>query len=96
MPDDLWSRGKCGLKILQYYAAGLPVVANSIGVHATMVQPGITGLLADTVNEWVDAICALSDWEQRRVMGAVARKYVEERFSVAAYSNPFVNLVARA
>jgi glycosyltransferase involved in cell wall biosynthesis len=69
MPDDLWSRGKCGLKILQYYAAGLPVIANSVGVHAQMVQPGITGLFADTVKEWIDAICVLSDPEQRRVMG---------------------------
>ena len=31
LPDDLWSRGKCGLKVLQYQAAGLPVVANPVG-----------------------------------------------------------------
>jgi glycosyltransferase involved in cell wall biosynthesis len=33
IPDDLWSRGKCGLKILQYQASGLPVLANPVGVH---------------------------------------------------------------
>ena len=33
IPDDLWSRGKCGLKVLQYQAAGLPVVANPVGAH---------------------------------------------------------------
>ena len=38
VPDDLWSRGKCGLKILQYQAAGLPVVANPVGVHREMIR----------------------------------------------------------
>ncbi len=40
VPDDLWSRGKCGLKVLQYMAAGLPVVANPVGVQAEMVCHG--------------------------------------------------------
>ena len=47
VPDDDWSRGKCGLKVLQYMAAGLPVVANPVGVHAEMVRHGETGFLAD-------------------------------------------------
>jgi hypothetical protein len=95
MPDDLWSRGKCGLKVLQYCAAGLPIIANSVGIHAEMVQPGITGLFADTVKEWIEAIRVLSDSERRRVMGKAARKYVDERFSVAAHTKPFVDIVTR-
>jgi glycosyltransferase involved in cell wall biosynthesis len=37
IPDDLWSRGKCGLKVLQYQAAGLPVIANPVGSHCEMI-----------------------------------------------------------
>ena len=44
LPDDAWSRGKCGLKVLQYMAAGLPVVANPVGVQADLVRHGETGL----------------------------------------------------
>src|SRR5207247_2446440 len=43
MPDDDWSRGKCGVKVLQYLAAGLPVIANPVGVHNDMVRPNETG-----------------------------------------------------
>ncbi len=93
LPDDQWSKGKCGLKVLQYYAAGLPVIANSVGVHAQMIEPGVTGILADTDQEWIDAICQLSDTPRRARMGLAARKFVEERYSVAAHRHRFVDIV---
>jgi glycosyltransferase involved in cell wall biosynthesis len=83
VPDDLWSRGKCGLKVLQYMAAGLPVVANPVGVQAEMVRHGVTGLLATTADEWVDAIRRLrADAELRRRMGAAGRQALVERYSL--------------
>lgn len=94
VPDDLWSKGKCGLKILQYYAAGLPVIANSVGVHTEMIQPGTTGMLADTDEQWLDAICLLSQPEVRRRMGKAARECVEEQYSVKANQDKFVALIA--
>ncbi len=60
VPDDLWSKGKCGLKVLQYQAAGLPVIANPVGVHPEMVIPGITGCLAESDSEWVEAVNLLA------------------------------------
>jgi glycosyltransferase involved in cell wall biosynthesis len=85
VPDDDWSRGKCGLKVLQYMAAGLPVVANPVGVHADLVQHGETGFLATTPAEWVDAVRRLAhDPDLRRRMGVLGRWRVEREFSVAA------------
>ena len=59
--DDLWGQGKCGLKVLQYMAAGLPVVANSVGVHRKMIVHGESGFLADTPDEWAEAVALLAE-----------------------------------
>jgi glycosyltransferase involved in cell wall biosynthesis len=94
MPDDLWSRGKCGLKILQYQAAALPVVANPVGVHVEMIETGRTGRLPSSDGEWVDALYELStDQELRARMGRNGRESVEARYSVDRWAQRFVAAV---
>ena len=96
MPDDLWSRGKCGLKVLQYMAAGLPVVANPVGVHTEMIQHGETGFLATTPAEWIEAIGTLSrDPERRERMGRAGRRLVETNYSVAVGAQALADAVRR-
>jgi len=95
VPDDDWSRGKCGLKVLQYLAAGLPVVANPVGVHREMVRPGATGFLATTEDEWVAAVRTLAaDAALRRRMGAAGRALVERSYSVRAGASAWRRLLA--
>ncbi len=97
IPDDLWSRGKCGLKVLQYQAAGLPVLANPVGVHPEMIHPGVDGLLASTPEEWVEAVRRLAgDLGLRRRMGRAARASVGAGYSVESWSPAFVAAVAGA
>lgn len=94
LPDDEWSRGKCGLKVLQFMAAGLPVVANPVGMNRTMVRHGETGFLATTPEEWADAIEQLANNPQLRArMGAAGREFVEQNYSVDRWANDFVGLV---
>jgi glycosyltransferase involved in cell wall biosynthesis len=95
VPDDLWSRGKCGLKVLQYQAAGLPVIANPVGVHTEMIQPGVTGFLAESPADWAAAIGTLvADPELRRRLGQNARGAVEAGYSVKAWASTFVSALA--
>jgi glycosyltransferase involved in cell wall biosynthesis len=97
VPDDLWSRGKCGLKVLQYQAAGLPVLANPVGVHVEMVKPGINGWLPTTREEWADAARTLAgDPALRRRMARAARASVEAGYSVKAWEATFVATVRGA
>jgi glycosyltransferase involved in cell wall biosynthesis len=91
LPDDLWSRGKCGLKVLQYHAAGLPVVANPVGSHREVVRDGETGYLSSTTQQWVDAVTRLAgDARLRQRMGSLGRDRVESDYSVSAWSETFV------
>jgi glycosyltransferase involved in cell wall biosynthesis len=94
IPDDLWSRGKCGLKILQYQAAGLPVVANPVGVHSEMIEPGASGFLATTADEWVQAVKSLADDpETRRRMGRAARASLVSGYSIEAWASTFISTI---
>jgi glycosyltransferase involved in cell wall biosynthesis len=82
IPDDLWSRGKCGLKVLQYMAAGLPVVASPVGVHCEMVNQG-PGFLPTSPREWVETVRLLSlDHRLREQMGREGRSRLQTRFDV--------------
>jgi glycosyltransferase involved in cell wall biosynthesis len=96
VPDDPWSRGKCGLKILQYQAAGLPVIANSVGVHTKFVRPGQTGFLADLPAEWIQAVARLAnDPPLGRRLGESARRQVELGFSVRAGGERWLDALER-
>ena len=96
LPDDSWSRGKCGLKVLQYMAAGLPVVANPVGMNCEMVIHNQTGLLASTPSQWAAAIARLAaDPPLRRRLGAAGRRLIEERFNVDNWAPKFARLVNR-
>ncbi|VTS08360.1 glycosyltransferase family 4 protein [Tuwongella immobilis] len=96
IPDDPWSRGKCGLKVLQYMAAGLPVVANPVGVHPEMIVHGETGLLAESAEEWQDAISLLAnDPQLRRRMGEAGRDRLETHYSVRAGADRWLTALNR-
>jgi glycosyltransferase involved in cell wall biosynthesis len=88
VPDDPWSRGKCGLKVLQYHAAGLPVVANPVGVQREFVRDA--GFLATSTEEWVAAIRRLADPELRKRHGDAGRRRVEAAYSVEAGARRWV------
>ncbi len=94
LPDDVWSRGKCGLKILQYMAAGLPVVTNPVGVHSDMVEHGRSGFLVESISDWIEAISTLAaDPDLRRTMGRRGRQIVAERYAVARWSGAFERIL---
>jgi hypothetical protein len=87
LPDDPWTRGKCGLRLLQTLAAARPVVAAPVGVQAEQVRDGVTGLLAGEPGAYADAIQQLIEDRARRVaMGAAGHADARARWSVGAWT----------
>jgi glycosyltransferase involved in cell wall biosynthesis len=86
--DDVLSRGKCAYKLLQYGAAGLPLVASPVGANAT-VGTALGGRLAGCVDEWVDQLAELlsASASYRREVGILARKCVEDSYSFNAWTD---------
>jgi glycosyltransferase involved in cell wall biosynthesis len=83
MPDDPWSRGKCGLKALQYMAAGVPVVCAAVGANVDIVRNGIDGFAVVTDSQWQEALGELcASVELRAAMGASARARVGAQYSM--------------
>ncbi len=81
--DDLWSRGKCGLKLIQYMASGLPSVVHPVGVTREMIEDGVNGFLRSGSDEWKDALETLAgDADLRRNMGLKARETAEIKYAL--------------
>lgn len=93
LPDESWERGKCGLKLIQYMALGLPVVASPVGVNVDIVDDGINGYLVADIQEWISALCTLrDDPEKRRSMGQIGREKVKEKYSLQVNAPLFSRL----
>jgi len=93
LPDNEWTRGKCGFKALQYMAMEIPVVASPVGVNTEIIQDGINGFLASSDEEWVEKLTLLiENPELRQKLGKAGRLTVIERYSVEANKHKYLRL----
>lgn len=84
LPDDNWSKGKCGLKALQFMALGIPTVCSPVGVNTDIIQDNENGFLAGSESEWVEKLRQLlRSAELRRRLGDAGRATVEQKYSAA-------------
>jgi glycosyltransferase involved in cell wall biosynthesis len=85
LQDIGFHRGKCALKLIQYMAAGLPVVASAIGANNDIIEDGITGFLASSEEQWLKALSTLiEDSVLRHRMGASGREKAVSAYSIEA------------
>ena len=83
LTDDPFARGKCGLKLIQYMACGIPAIASPVGVNKDIICNGENGLLAGSEEEWVNQVSLLiQDRHLRKRIGIKGRQTVRERYSL--------------
>lgn len=94
LPDDDFTRGKGGYKLLQYMAMGLPVVASPVEINAELVDDGGNGFLAHTPDDWVRYLSRLiDDVDLRQKMGQLGRQKMEKDFSLQQSSQRLFDIL---
>lgn len=83
LKDSPWERGKCGYKLIQYMACGIPVIASPVGVNTEIINNSGSGFLASDEEEWLLSFDKLlSDVNLRVALGYKGRLAVENIYSV--------------
>ena len=93
LPEDEWTKGKCGMKGLLYMSVNTPAVMSSVGMNSEIIESGVNGFLADTEKEWFVVLSKLIEDENlRKLIGLAGRKTVEEKYSMNSQKDKYLNL----
>lgn len=96
MPDNEWTKGKCGFKAILYMSMGIPCVCSPIGVNKEIIIDGVNGFLADTQSEWIAKLSLLiDDPKLRQSIGLAGRETVEEKYSVRVNAPRFLEVLQK-
>ncbi len=91
LPDNKWTRGKGGYKLLQYMAMGIPAVASPVGINKELIKEGLNGFLASSEEEWLDKLSLLiEDKDLRERIGERGRQIAERDYSFYHYIPLFI------
>lgn len=93
LPNDEWTKGKCGFKALQYMALEKPTIASAVGVNNIIINHGVNGLIAKDIDDWKKLLSLLIEDESlRKGLGKEGRKTVDHNYSVLSNEDTFLSL----
>lgn len=96
IPRTEWGQGKSGSKILDYMAAGKPVVCSKVGKNLELVDHGRTGFLVSSNDDWFDALFRLIQDSNLCVkVGEQGKAFVVANYSMQKVANLWNDLLTR-
>lgn len=93
LPADIWAKGKCGFKALQYMSLGVPALVSNVGVNAEIVDHGVNGFICNTPEEWYSSLKKLmTDSSCLQMLSSRTREKIITHYSVRSNKQNFLNL----
>jgi len=93
LKEGPWFEGKCGFKLIQYHACGIPAIASPVGVNSLITLENKTGFIAKDKSEWKIYLKKLiTDATMRSKMGQAARQHIEKDYSLHSLLPAFISL----
>ncbi|WP_089707906.1 glycosyltransferase family 4 protein [Vreelandella arcis] len=97
LPDGPWEKGKCGYKLIQYMACGIPVIASPVGVNVDIVGNNQCGLLVANEAEWEIALDSLLELPAQRLkLGSAGRQAVDDQYSLAIQAPVLASILTQS
>lgn len=91
LPDNEWTRGKCGFKGLTYMSLGIPTVMAAVGVNNEIIMDGENGFLATSEESWIEKLSLLVENQLlRQQLGRAGRQTVIDRYSIHAQKDRYL------
>jgi glycosyltransferase involved in cell wall biosynthesis len=95
LPDNEWTRGKCGFKALEYMSMGIPAICSAVGVNRDIITHGVNGYLIESEGEWAPILTNLiQNSGLRNKIGRAAKQYVQKHYSLNQWADRYLQLLA--
>lgn len=93
MPDNEWTKGKCGFKAILYMSMGIPCVCSPVGMNKEIIIDGVNGYLAYSGDDWIEKLILLiSDPELRNKIGREGRETIKMKYSLSVNAPRFLEV----
>jgi len=93
LPDNVWTRGKCGFKALQYMALGIPAVVSNVGVNSEIVDHEVNGCICKNSDDWLLYLSKLmTDKEYLMRLSNHTREKIISNYSLQSNKENFLKL----